>query len=190
MLWSWISSLPSYNSLLSLESVKPSVSGPPLLFWPETQQHRVSDASALVSSLPFCGSPMEAHPLLSSEHSLWDLVQGEQSGSSAMGRKARLAVSRYCSGLGMLSWLGWIPWGSVSVLWSSLNWRVQLWLKVTLVSALELQVLYYGSQRTSPGEGFFFLPLILVRPGLGPLVISFTLYWLLLHCSKWLRGKG
>lgn len=33
MLWSWISSLPSYNSSFSQESVNPSVSAAPLLFW-------------------------------------------------------------------------------------------------------------------------------------------------------------
>lgn len=112
MLWSWIRSLASYNSLLSQEGVKPSV-----------------------SALALCGA----------------CCKGEHSGKAGAG----LAASCCCSGLGMLSWLGYISLGSASVLWRSLKWRVQLGFKVTLVSALELQVLYSGSQRTSPGEAFF-----------------------------------
>lgn len=64
-----------------------------------------------------------------------------------------------------------------------------MWLKVTFISALGLQALCCGCWKTSPGQGFF------ATPDFGevwfrPSVISFTLYWLLLHPSKWLRGKG
>lgn len=157
LVWCWISSLPSCNSLLSWESVKPSVSALPLLFWawdPAAQSLRCL-SFGLFSSLLWkqLGTMLIVV--------LWALSMGPGAGRAvreAVQRskaEARLAASCYCSGLGMLSWLGCIPSGSVSVLWSSLKWRVQLELKVTLVSALELQVLYSGSQRTSPGEAFF-----------------------------------
>lgn len=185
MLWSWISSFPSNNSLFGeCEAFDFCSTSAVLGLRPSSTESQKPQ----LWSLPFCGSTIVV---------LWAFSMGPGAGRSVREilqwskAEARLAVSCSCSGLGVLSWLGCIPWTSVSVLWTSLKWRAQLWLKVTLVSSLELQVLFSGSRRTSPGEDFFFfLPPILVRPGSGPLVISFTLYWLLLHGSKWLRGKG
>jgi len=127
--------------------------------------------------LPYCRNTMEGHPTavfwaLSTEPGAGRTVsEAEQWGKV----KARLAVLWFWSGLRVLYWLGCIPWGPVSAFWSSPNWKARLWLKVTLVSALQLQVLCCGSQRNSPGKGFFIPPLISLRPGSGPL-------WSLLHC--------
>lgn len=118
----------------------------------ETQQHRASDTSALVFSLPCYGSTMEGHPIVV----FWELSMQPGAGRTVReavrwGKaKGRLAVLCFCSGLGMLSCPRCIPSGPVSALWSSPNWRVWLWLKVTLISALGLRVLRCGSWRTSP----------------------------------------
>lgn len=188
MLWSWISSLPSYNSLLSLESVKPSVSGPPLLFWPETQQHRVSDASALVSSLLWKPHGSTHCCPLSTLYGTW--CRENSQGVVQWGEKQDL---QYCATA--VAWGCCPDWdafpedlsqSSEAALIGEYNcgskspWSQLLSCRSSTMALRELPL----------GKAFFFLPLILVRPGLGPLVISFTLYWLLLHRSKWLRGKG
>lgn len=191
MSWSWVSPLPSYNTLLSLNRVKPSASAPSLLGWGWDPAAQSLGYLSLVFSLPCYGSTMEGHPTIVFWALSMEPGEGRTLGEAVQwGKaKARLAVQRFCSDLGMLSWLGCIPWGPVSALWSRLNWGVWVWLKVTLVSALGLQSCAVALGELPLGKASF-SAVDFSETWFRPSVISFALYWLLLRCSKWLRGKG
>lgn len=158
---------------------------------PETRQHRVSDVSALVSFLPFCGSSLEPCSLLSSERSPWGLVQGEQSGKQCRGARLKQDLQHRAAAVAWGCCPDWDAFhqdqskSSEAVLSGEYNWSSKSpWSQLLSCKSCTLAL------RELPLGKLFSQPLILVRLGSGLLVISFTLYWLLLHCSKWLKGKG